>query len=279
MMMRLRTVVPPSALAVVVALVAAGAVLDARPAAQAEAPERRYLIERIDDAAVAQIHADGSETLDLLVELFTADGDAALARYRAQRAEPLLAGGGAAGASLFELRQQQEPATALDRPLYAGLYPLERRAPAPAPPAAIDGIALLGSAAYARIGAYGEPAPAGAARPSAMLVLSHPTDIGFDAEYNAWYTDNHMIDVARSPHFRAATRYAPRRQLAGAPLGYLCVYEIDAPYAPELHRGLMHWLTETPDDFRQPMPETPSGEGVLTLDLWGYFARIWSMAN
>ena len=215
----------------------------------------------------------------LLVELFTADGDEALARYRAQRAAPLLAGGGAAGASLFELRQQQEPATALGRPLYAGLYPLERGAPAPALPAAIDGVALIGSAAYARIGTYGEPAPAGAARPSAMLVLSHPTDVGFDAEYNAWYTDNHMIDVARSPHFRAATRYAPRRQLAGAPLSYLCVYEIDAPYSPELHRGLMRWLTETPDDFRQPMPETPAGEGVLTLDLWGYFARLWSMAH
>ena len=215
----------------------------------------------------------------LLVELFTADGDEALARYRVQRATPLLVAGGAAGASLFELRQQQEPATALRRPLYAGLYPLERGAPAPAPPAAIDGIALIGSAAYARIGVYGEPAPAGAARPSAMLVLSHPTDIGFDAEYNAWYTDNHMIDVARSPHFRAATRYAPRRQLAGAPLSYLCVYEIDAPYAPELHRGLMHWLTETADDFRQPMPETPAGEGVLTLDLWGYFARLWTAAN
>ena len=31
-----------------------------------------------------------------------------------------------------------------------------------------------------------------------------------------------------------------------------------------------------PDDFRLPMPETPAGQPVLTLDLWGYFARVWS---
>ena len=38
----------------------------------------------------------------------------------------------------------------------------------------------------------------------------------------------------------------------------------------------MHWLTETPDDFRQAMPVTPAGEGVLTLDIWGYCQRVWS---
>ena len=64
-----------------------------------------------------------------------------------------------------------------------------------------------------------------------------------------------MIDVASSPHFRAATRYAPLQQLAGAPFTYLCVYEIEEPYSPELHKGVMHWLTETPDDFRLPMPD------------------------
>ncbi len=215
----------------------------------------------------------------LLVELFTADSEAALARYRDQRAAGLLAAGGAAGASLFELRQQQEPSTPLPGPFYAGVYPLESGAPVPAPPAPIDGLQIVGSATYGRIGVYGEPAPPGQARESAMLVFSHPTDLGHDAEYNAWYTDNHMIDVARSPHYRASTRYAPRHQLAGAPLSYLCLYEVEAPYSPELHEGLMHWLTETPDDFRQPQPKTPAGEDVLTLDLWGYFARLWTVTD
>ncbi len=215
----------------------------------------------------------------LLVELFTADGEAALARYREQRTAPLLAAGGATGASVFELRQQQEPAVPLRTPFYAGLYPLEGGTSATDPPAPIEGVTVVGSATYSRIGVYGEPAPPGQARESTMLVFSHPTDLGHDAEYNAWYTDNHMIDVARSPHFRASTRYAPQRQLAGAPLSYLCVYEVEAPYSPELHEGLMHWLTETPDDFRQPQPRTPAGEEVLTLDLWGYFERLWSMTD
>ena len=112
-----------------------------------------------------------------------------------------------------------------------------------------------------------------------MLVFSHPTDLGYDTEYNAWYTDNHMIDVARSPHFRASTRYAPQHQLAGAPLSYLCLYEVEAPYSSELHEGLMHWLRDTPDDFRQPQPKTPAGEDVLTLDLWGYFERLWTVTD
>ena len=216
---------------------------------------------------------------DLLVELFTVDGEAALARYREQRAAALLAAGGAAGASLFELRQQQEPSTPLPAPFYAGVYPLKSGAPVPAAPAPIDGVRVVGSATYGRIGVYGEPAAPGQARESAMLVFSHPTDPGYVAEYNAWYTDNHMIDVARSPHYRASTRYAPRHQLAGAPLTYLCLYEVEAPYSTELHEGLMHWLTETPDDFRQPQPKTPAGEDVLTLDLWGYFERLWSVTD
>ena len=218
---------------------------------------------------------------ELLVELFTAAEAGAVERYRQQRAQALLAAGTGvvSGASLYELKQQQEPAAPLRGPFYAAVYHVEPGAPALAPPAPVDGIALVGSAAYSRIAVYGEPAPAGEARPSAMLVLSHPTDLGHDAEYNAWYTDNHMIDVARSPHFRAATRYAPLQQLAGAPLTYLCLYEIEAPYSPELHEGAMHWLQETPDDFRLPMPETPAGQPVLTLDLWGYFARVWSVAG
>ena len=65
-------------------------------------------------------------------------------------------------------------------------------------------------------------------------------------------------------------------EAAGVPLAYLCIYEIARPYSPELHEGVMHWLQETPDDFRQEMPATLAGEGVLTLDIWGYCQRVWS---
>ena len=215
----------------------------------------------------------------LLVELFSAGSDEALERYRAQRAGVLLGSDGVAGGSVFELRQQQEPAVPLRAPFYAGIYHLEPGAGAPPLADPIEGIAVAGATVYSRLAVYGDPAPVGDARPAAMLVLSHPTDLGYDAEYNAWYTDNHMIDVARSPHFKAATRYAPLQHLAGAPLTYLCVYEIDATYSEELHEGVMHWLQDTPDDFRQPQPRTPAGQEVLTLDLWGYFARVWSAAG
>ena len=108
------------------------------------------------------------------------------------------------------------------------------------------------------------------------FVLSHPTDMGYDWLYNEWYTDNHMIDVAKSPHYRGSTRYRPVAQWAGVPFTYLCIYEIDHPYTPELHEGLIHWLQETPDDFRQEQPKTPAGDEVLTLDIWGYCQRVWS---
>ena len=108
------------------------------------------------------------------------------------------------------------------------------------------------------------------------LAESTITDVGYDTLYNEWYTENHMIDVAKSPHFRSATRYRPEVQTSGVPLAYLCIYEIERAYSPELHEGLTHWLSETPDDFRQEMPTTPAGEGVLTLDIWGYCERVWS---
>ena len=222
---------------------------------------------------MAETSSAGSE---LLLELFSASGEGGAERYRERRARSLLSGGQAACASLFALREQHVPEAPLAAAFHAGLFALNPGADPPEAPRPIDGVSLLGSATYGPMAVCGEPSRAGEARPSAMLVLSHPTDLGHDTEFNAWYTDNHMIDVARSPHFGSSARYAPRRQLAGTPLPYLCVYEIEKPYSAELHRGLMHWQMETPDDFRQPMPRTSAGQEVLTIDLWAYFERLWS---
>ena len=205
-----------------------------------------------------------------------AEAGPTLEAYVETQARPWL-GGPAASGNIYHLREQNVPATSLGDELYFAVYQLSEQldvdaATSPRPDA---GWQRLGLARYSKIADYGRPDPAGDPPDSIMLVVSHPTDVGYDALYNEWYTDNHMIDVARSPHFRSATRYRPVAQ-SGVPLAYLCIYEIEHPYTPELHRGLMHWLRETPDDFRQEMPTTPAGEGVLTLDIWGYCQRVWS---
>ena len=200
--------------------------------------------------------------------------------YLEAQARPLLDGGAAASGNVYHLREQHVPASALGDGIYFAAYQLAGDDPLAArsaeQPADHGRWHRMGLTHYSKIADYGRPDPAGGAPDSIMIVISHPTDVGYDALYNEWYTDNHMIDVAKSPHFRSATRYRPVVQAAGVPLAYLCIYEIEHPYSPALNEGLMHWLTETPDDVRQAMPVTPAGEGVLTLDIWGYCQRAWS---
>ena len=218
----------------------------------------------------------------LLLDAIQIEGEAepALEAYLEAQARPLLDGGAATSGNVYHLREQNVPASALGDGIYFAAYQLAGDDPFVARSAAQPGDHgrwhRMGLASYAKIADYGRPDPAGDAPDTIMLVVSHPTDVGYDALFNEWYTDNHMIDVAKSPHFRSATRYRPVVQAAGIPLAYLCIYEIEHPYSPELHEGLTHWLSETPDDFRQKMPVTPAGEGVLTLDIWGYCQRVWS---
>ena len=218
----------------------------------------------------------------LLLDTIRIEGEAEprLEAYLEARARPLLAGGGAVSGNVYHLREQNVPASALGDGIYFAAYQLADDAPLAARSVKQPGDHgrwhRMGLTSYSKIADYGRPDPAGDAPDSIMIVISHPTDVGYDALYNEWYTDNHMINVAKSPHFRSATRYRPVVQAAGILLAYLCIYEIEHPYSPELNEGLMHWLTETPDDFRQAMPVTSAGEGVLTLDIWGYCQRVWS---
>ena len=246
------------------------------------------------------MHADG-------------DGDAAarIDAYRAERAQPLLDSGVASGANIFELREQQVPAARIAQNVGLGLSDLYQAAlwhqvdrdaagsgtPDRALPAAVYGAAyqlanddlgaldaapegegrsVISSGAYTKISDYGHPSPTGDdAFQAAMIVFTHPTDLGYVDSFNDWYTDNHMIDVAKSPPYRSASRYILERRIAGTPLPYLGIYEIEAPYSEQLHIDMMQQVGVDPWPLREPMPTTAEGQGVLMIDFWGYFQRAW----
>ena len=234
-------------------------------------------------SAVRRAQALSTRTANaLLLDAIRIEGtvEPALETYLETQARPLLDSGATISGSIYHMRQQNVPASPLGDGIYFAAYQLAGDGPlairSTTPPGDHTGWHRMGLTSYSKIADYGRPDPTGDAPDAIMIVVSHPTDAGYDALYNEWYTGNHMIDVAKSPHFRSATRYRPVIQAAGVPLAYLCIYEIAHPYSPELHEGVMHWLQETPDDFRQEMPATPAGEGVLTLDIWGYCQRVWS---
>jgi hypothetical protein len=57
-------------------------------------------------------------------------------------------------------------------------------------------------------------------------VFSEPVP-GQEAEYNRWYTEQHLDDVLRVPGFKAARRYRLAMPDAQAPAGCLAIYEIE----------------------------------------------------
>ena len=243
------------------------------------------------------------------------DAGAGLDAYLAGRARPLLGGGAARAANVFALREQQVPASRLAQGLPLGipeelqrsLWHMLDRGPAgtaapdrPRPaavygaayqlacggdpgalaalggPPPLEGLDVISSGAYSKTADYGRPDPAGGdAFRSAMIVFTHPTDLGYVRAFDDWYAHNHMIDVAKSPPYRSATRYVLERRLAGTPLPYLCIYEIEAPYGDRTHSGMMQQVGVDPWPQRLPMPVTDGGQGVLAIDFWGYFERAW----
>jgi len=195
--------------------------------------------------------------------------------YAANRCRVLQNAGVAKTSHIYQLGLQIAPASPLGDTLLAGIHlltDLSFAADLPEP----SGLELLGSASYAAIAHCGTRLdPSATEPPTTMIVLTHPTDLGHDDAFNTWYTDEHMPDVALSPGFLGgATRYRPTSQHFAAPLGYLCVYEVEAPCSDALHADLIQWQMHTEVPSRVPMPKTPAGEDVLTIDLWGYFSRI-----
>ena len=164
----------------------------------------------------------------LLLETIQIEGEVepALKAYLEAQARPRLDGGAAASGNIYHLRQQNVPASTLGDGIYFAAYQLVGDDPLAARSAEPSGDHgrwhRMGLTSYSKIADYGRPDPAGDAPDSIMIVISHPTDVGYDALFNEWYTDNHMIDVAKSPHFRSATRYpaggASRRHPTRLPL-------------------------------------------------------------
>ncbi len=64
-----------------------------------------------------------------------------------------------------------------------------------------------------------------------LIVMSNPVSSDREADYNEWYTGQHIHDVASVSGFAAATRFvASAAQMSGEqpPHKYLAIYEIEA---------------------------------------------------
>ena len=216
---------------------------------------------------------DASVLLDL-VRLRQGDPAAVLEELEQTRTLALSEAGLVRASQRFVLRHQEVPAASLGETCVVLLHSL---VPAANPPPwePLPEIELLGSTRYDPIATFGDrETPEQARHASLMLVLTHPTDLAYDDAFNAWYTDEHAPDVAQTPGFLGGTRYRPLAHLGGAPLGYLCLYEVSPVWSPDLHAGLERWQMETEVVDRVPMPQTSAGEPVLTIDLWAYFERV-----
>ena len=219
----------------------------------------------------------------------------------------------ATGANVFRLREQPVPGSPLAQDVrsslpegYAERLMIFREAPAAAKPRpaavfaaayqlASDDLAAAAAAASAEVGDgaaggrrtislglyskiidWGAPNPVGdSALQSAMMVVTHPTDIGYFDEYDEWYSTNHMIDAAKSAPFRSVTRYRLERVAAGIPLPFLAIYEIEAPYSEQLLPEMLNQVSVRPWVQRRRSPANTVGHPVLTIDFWGFFERAW----
>ncbi len=78
-----------------------------------------------------------------------------------------------------------------------------------------------------------------------LITLSNPV-AGREAEYLAWYRDQHLAEVTDLPGFAAATLFRlDEAQLDGFPAsehGFMCVYELEGEPG-RAHEALHHALT------------------------------------
>lgn len=158
--------------------------------------------------------------------------------------------------------------------------PNDYRLPMPPPTGEAEGgiVGIDGWAYFEKVAEVGKATPAGSEAPKALMtVFTHAEDPREIGTFNDWYTNNHIVDVIKAPHFRSCTRYKMSKLNRGTmPAPYLAVYELDSDDIEAVHAGLMKWL-QTPDDFRLPMPQTQDGKGLVTIDYWGYY-RTFSTA-
>ena len=63
---------------------------------------------------------------------------------------------------------------------------------------------------------------------SVLVVFSNPV-AGREDEYNEWYDNTHIPEVAAVPGVTSATRFTPKDADPSAKHGYLALYELDRP--------------------------------------------------
>lgn len=110
--------------------------------------------------------------------------------------------------------------------------------------------------------------------PTLMVVLTHPQDPTREAEFNEWYSGNHVPDVLNAPYWREAVRYRRAKAPVGEIPPYLALYQVDNPDVESANETLMQYLT-TPNPLRLPMPPAtpPADGGLVPLDLWSFWRK------
>lgn len=86
------------------------------------------------------------------------------------------------------------------------------------------------------------------------VVLTNPTSPEDEAEFNRWYTEQHLPDVLRVPGVVSAQRYKRTAQQRGSgpqPWNYLALYECDAAEPNVVTNGIQERYN-TPDMVISP---------------------------
>lgn len=124
-----------------------------------------------------------------------------------------------------------------------------------------------------------------------MVVLSNPQDPAREAEFNEWYTGNHVPDVLNAPNFKEATRYKLAVKTIGNVPAYLALYHVDSRDIKVADEELVKFLA-TPDPRRMPMPP-PTGEaegielegggritpGLVAVNAWAFFRKTLEVGH
>jgi len=100
-----------------------------------------------------------------------------------------------------------------------------------------------------------------------MVVVTHPADPQREAEYNQWYSYNHLHDVMLTPNIISANRYRQTRAVVGHVSPYLALYQIDSTDLEATQNAFARQLTNA-SDWRK-LPGT-----ALVVDWWAYYKKI-----
>ncbi len=92
-----------------------------------------------------------------------------------------------------------------------------------------------------------------------MVVEANCTDPKREKEFNDWYTNAHIPDVAEVPGLIRATRFKVNKELMGkAQAKYLALYEIEA-------ESYETWEKTVLENLTKKGPERGMGEGLASV--------------